>query len=490
MITVLSRSNRTALGLATTVACLIGISTLAVNAVGRAGNVSDGGAAAAVRGVLQSGGGVAPAVATSTSTGADHGSATGVEAGPVAIGEVTTDARATRTPIASSATGRVMAADLRIFNGRVVIDRIELDVVARASLTDARVELRTLSIPRAQLDGVAMSLTPGTTLQVPGAGVIHVGETASDGPGDLRVNALRIVADDPAVAEVTIGHLDVAAASGPEAVRRPQPAVAPTLDPDAAAAPQPADPPAAEIPGKAAAPDAGTPASRAGGSAESAPHVSYENPPVLVTPAPRLLPGTPDAGAAGITRGPGASGRAFPVLGETWFGDDYGAPRAGTGWHHGVDIFGATGTPVVAVADGTLSKIGWNTLGGNRLWLTDGQGTSYYYAHLSAYAPAAVEGGAVRAGEVIAYLGNTGQASTTPPHLHLEMHPGGIDANAVNPYPFLVAWQSGTLALVAGPTVPQADVAPDAAAGAVVVQVERARDGAPGRVGSVATSAR
>jgi hypothetical protein len=97
---------------------------------------------------------------------------------------------------------------------------------------------------------------------------------------------------------------------------------------------------------------------------------------------------------------------------------------------------------VLAVADGTLGRVGINRLGGNRLWLTDEAGNQFYYAHLSAYAPAAVEGARVRAGQVIGFVGNTGQAITTPPHLHFEIHPAGGDS--VNPYPYLVAWQRGT----------------------------------------------
>jgi murein DD-endopeptidase MepM/ murein hydrolase activator NlpD len=130
----------------------------------------------------------------------------------------------------------------------------------------------------------------------------------------------------------------------------------------------------------------------------------------------------------------------FPVAGPASFVDDYGAPRAGTGWHHGNDVFADWGAPVVAVTDGTLSLVGVNPLGGNRLWLTDDAGTSYYYAHLSAYAPIAVDGARVRAGEVLAYVGNTGQAITTPPHLHFEVHPAGGDS--IDPYPYLVAWQN------------------------------------------------
>ena len=133
----------------------------------------------------------------------------------------------------------------------------------------------------------------------------------------------------------------------------------------------------------------------------------------------------------------------FPVFGSSaTFSSDYGAPRAGTGWHQGNDIFAPIGVPVLAVADGVLSKVGVNTLGGNRLWLTDDLGNAYYYAHLSGYAAHVTDGVRVRGGEILGFVGNTGQAITTPPHLHFEIHPG--DGASVDPYPYLLAWKRGT----------------------------------------------
>lgn len=159
-------------------------------------------------------------------------------------------------------------------------------------------------------------------------------------------------------------------------------------------------------------------------------------PPVVAIP--KVAP-TPAAGAPGAT----AAKYVFPVLGgNASYTSDYGAPRAGTGWHQGNDIFAPIGVPVLAVADGELSKVGVNNLGGNRLWLTDQLGNTYYYAHLSAYATHVADGVRVRAGEVIGFVGNTGQARTTPPHLHFEIHPG--DGASVDPYPYLQAWQRGT----------------------------------------------
>src|SRR5262249_61654145 len=102
-----------------------------------------------------------------------------------------------------------------------------------------------------------------------------------------------------------------------------------------------------------------------------------------------------------------------------------GAPRPdiASGWPHGEDIFAPKGTPLLAVADGTVHTVGWNEIGGWRLWLRDGQGNEFYYAHLSAYSPLAVEGRRVRAGDVVGFLGESGDADGGLPHLHFQLHP-------------------------------------------------------------------
>jgi murein DD-endopeptidase MepM/ murein hydrolase activator NlpD len=135
----------------------------------------------------------------------------------------------------------------------------------------------------------------------------------------------------------------------------------------------------------------------------------------------------------------------FPVYGPTSYGDTYGAPRADVSYHHGDDIFGQLGQPLLAVADGTVFSVGWNDIGGNRLWLRDGDGNEFYYAHLSAFSTLAVNGARVKAGQVVGFMGNTGDAETTPYHLHFEVHPVsllylGYDG-AVNPTPYLDAWK-------------------------------------------------
>jgi hypothetical protein len=149
----------------------------------------------------------------------------------------------------------------------------------------------------------------------------------------------------------------------------------------------------------------------------------------------------------------------FPVVGPASFTDTWGAARATVAWHHGVDIFAPLGAPLVAVADGTVFMVGWNRIGGWRLWLRDREGNLFYYAHLSAFSPHAVDGKRVRAGTVLGFVGNTGDAVGTPYHLHFEIHPVSLLSlgydGAVNPTPYVSAWRrldtaSGDFSLAAG----------------------------------------
>jgi murein DD-endopeptidase MepM/ murein hydrolase activator NlpD len=135
----------------------------------------------------------------------------------------------------------------------------------------------------------------------------------------------------------------------------------------------------------------------------------------------------------------------FPVYGDAAYGNTFGAARADVAWHHGDDIFAPLGAPVLAVADGTVFSVGWNKIGGWRLWLRDRAGNEFYYAHLSAYSPYALNNAQVRAGTVLGFVGNTGDAEGTPYHLHFEIHPVqllglGYDG-VVNPTSYLDAWR-------------------------------------------------
>lgn len=150
------------------------------------------------------------------------------------------------------------------------------------------------------------------------------------------------------------------------------------------------------------------------------------------------LTSIPVAGATSLPGALPAGDYVFPVAGATTFSNDWLYPRPGGRSHQGIDLFAARGTPVIAVADGSLYNVGYNGLGGWRLWVRDGSGNAFYYAHLSAYSQAAVEGASVARGTVLGYVGDTGDARGTSPHLHFEIHPGG--AGPVPPYPIVTGW--------------------------------------------------
>lgn len=130
------------------------------------------------------------------------------------------------------------------------------------------------------------------------------------------------------------------------------------------------------------------------------------------------------------------NGYLCPIAGRHHFIDSWGFPRSGGRTHKGQDMFAAKNTPLVAMVDGTISHMRVNTgLGGTTLWLTSAKdGSAWYYAHLNAFAPGVRNGLIVKQGQVIGYVGNTGNARTTPPHLHIQYRPGGRGGRDVNNY--------------------------------------------------------
>ena len=138
--------------------------------------------------------------------------------------------------------------------------------------------------------------------------------------------------------------------------------------------------------------------------------------------------------------------RVFPLPRQAKYGYEpgFGADRhfGGARPHEGVDIIADKGTPVRSVCNGTVTEKGWLTLGGWRIGVTDAFGVYHYYAHLSAYANVEI-GDIVRAGQTLGYVGSTGYGPVGTddqmiPHLHFGVYADGV---AVDPYPYLRAWE-------------------------------------------------
>lgn len=114
--------------------------------------------------------------------------------------------------------------------------------------------------------------------------------------------------------------------------------------------------------------------------------------------------------------------------------DTWGGARSEGRTHEGIDIFAPRGTPIASTTQGVVSKVGDDRLGGQVVFIVGPGGVSHYYAHLEEYADIRVNDW-VDAGDIIGYVGNSGNAKGTPPHVHYGVY---INGSAVNPYPLLV----------------------------------------------------
>jgi len=157
------------------------------------------------------------------------------------------------------------------------------------------------------------------------------------------------------------------------------------------------------------------------------------------------------AASAAATPNTGVPRLIFPVVGTVEYSDDFGDPRAG-GTHQGNDILAARRAPAVAVEAGTVKFWTSSAQAGCMLYLYGASGTTYLYIHLNndltshndnrgscvagtSYAPGLKSGARVAAGQLVGYVGDSGDANGIHPHLHFEVHPG--DGAAVSPYPYL-----------------------------------------------------
>lgn len=114
--------------------------------------------------------------------------------------------------------------------------------------------------------------------------------------------------------------------------------------------------------------------------------------------------------------------------------DTWQSPRGSSRKHEGQDILAPRGTPVLSVTNGYVMNVGENTLGGLTVSVVGDGGRVYYYAHLDSYAPALSEGDYVTEQTLLGYVGTTGNALGTPPHLHFGVYTA---SGAINPLPLL-----------------------------------------------------
>jgi murein DD-endopeptidase MepM/ murein hydrolase activator NlpD len=126
----------------------------------------------------------------------------------------------------------------------------------------------------------------------------------------------------------------------------------------------------------------------------------------------------------------------MPVQGvaKTQVRDSWHVPREGDRLHEGQDIFAKRGTPILSATDGYVVRVGENNLGGQTVSVIGAGGRIYYYAHLDSYAPNLAVGDQVTTETVLGYVGTTGNAAGTTPHLHFGVYGSG---GAVNPLPLL-----------------------------------------------------
>jgi murein DD-endopeptidase MepM/ murein hydrolase activator NlpD len=337
----------------------------------------------------------------------------------------------------SSAEGVVRALAVSLLGGEVSAESVSIRAGAAAGAAGA-----TGDVGPSQVTGLVVLGQPvaaSANLQVPLAdwGTLEVlGQTSSTTSASPRSAAsavtglkVKLIAEHaglPAGSELVVGIATAGAAAVPAP---PTPATTTPHGPPTG----PGGGPGTGFPGRPTAPT--TPVRPAPNAPKEPGHSIPGAPPELVRPAPEVT--------ARLSQG----GYVFPLFGPAAFGDTFGAFRADVAgkWHHGEDLVAPAGTPVLAVADGTLFSVGWNDIGGWRLWLRDTAGNEFYYAHLSAYSPLAVAGKTVKAGDVLGFVGSSGDADGGVSHLHFEIHPVdlirfGYDG-AVAPYPFLVAWR-------------------------------------------------
>ena len=144
-----------------------------------------------------------------------------------------------------------------------------------------------------------------------------------------------------------------------------------------------------------------------------------------------------------VTRMPPPTELPVPVEGVVArrIADTWGAARSNGRTHQGVDIFAPRGTPVVSSTRGVVSRVADHGLGGKQVWVIGPGGERHYYAHLDGFAEGIARYDIVKPGTLLGYVGDTGNARGTPPHLHYGIY---ATDGAYNPWPLLQAHGSNT----------------------------------------------
>jgi murein DD-endopeptidase MepM/ murein hydrolase activator NlpD len=391
----------------------------------------------------QAGASVAEIGGPATTQSGANGFAYPADGSVVRIGPATTTLTVKSGDAPTVQAGADVSA-VTLFNGEITVDGMTIRAAAGIRPDGATAGGEGSTVRNVLALGQAVPGTPGASAALADWGTVTVlpasAERTSTPPrfkGHTSVVGVHVVLTQPhgglpAGSEILVGYADAAAEASPPAAPPPTTSTVTTT-------PKPAvKPPQRTVIDAARAAAQALSGNRAPRSADEPPEQQGG---ADGAPGPPIFRELPTGVNAELTPGR----YVFPVYGPVGFGNSFGAARASTGWHHGEDIFGTLGEPILAVADGTIFSVGWNDVGGFRLWLRDRAGNQFYYAHLSAYSPLAVNGREVRAGQVIAFMGNTGEARTTPVHLHFEIHPVsmlqfGYDG-AIAPYPYLIAWQ-------------------------------------------------
>jgi murein DD-endopeptidase MepM/ murein hydrolase activator NlpD len=179
------------------------------------------------------------------------------------------------------------------------------------------------------------------------------------------------------------------------------------------------------------------------------PAARVAGPAISAAPTTATRPPAPATIVAPASSRPAAGTLLIPVAGVLpgQLTDTFNDTRDGARRHEALDIMAARGTPVLAAADGTVAKLFTSVPGGLTIYEFDPTRTyAYYYAHLDRYAPGLAEGRTLKRGDVIAYVGSTGNASAEAPHLHFAIFVLGPEkqwwkGTAIDPYPLLAAPQ-------------------------------------------------